>query len=127
MAATTTFNITPLSASDCNPAGALLNTYSECTQVIGGGLEINSISGKLINFTGFTLNEVHIQIYGPQGSIYNCAQYNIKPYATGPTCTCKNPQPSKQWPAGDYCSRAWEYAGDGSYADLSNECIDVHA
>jgi hypothetical protein len=119
--------ITPDSASNCNPAGIELGTWSECTQVIGEGLEINSISGKLINWSPINLTEVHIEIYGPKGTIKNCAQFNLAGGATSPTCTWKNPNSTAQMPAGDYCSRAWEYSGNGSYADLSNECIDVHS
>jgi hypothetical protein len=118
--------ITPESASNCNPAGIELGTWSECTQVIGDGLEINSITGKLINWSQINLSEVHIEIYGPKGTIKNCTQFNLAGGATSPSCTWKNPNQTAQMPAGDYCSRAWEYNGSG-YTDMSNECIDVHS
>ncbi|QAU24023.1 hypothetical protein EO087_08475 [Dyella sp. M7H15-1] len=116
--------VIPRSASDCNPNP--LYAIQQCTQVIGAGLEINSISGTGINWDDYELTELHIEIYGPNGTIANCDQFNLPAYATSPTCTWNNPDPKKQMTAGDYCSRTWMYDGSG-YIDMDSECIDVHS
>jgi hypothetical protein len=117
--------VIPLTGSHCNPDP--LAAATACTTVIGGGLQINAIQGGGFSNYEFTITEVHVEIYGPNGTIHNCTQFDLASYGSVPTCTWKNPQPSKTWPAGDYCSRLWEYTGGGSYADLSNACVDVHA
>jgi len=116
--------VAPDSASNCNPNP--LYVIQQCTQVIGSGLEINAISGTGINWGDTALTELHIQIYGPNGSIQNCTQFNLAAYATSPTCTWKNPNPTKKMTAGDYCSRTWMYDGSG-YINMDSECIDVHS
>ena len=118
-------SIRPQSGADCNSNP--LNAVYQCTAVVGAGLEINSITGSATNNMPYAINDVHIQIYGPQGSIYNCSTFSMGIYGKGPSCVWKNPNPSKQWPAGDYCSRTWQYDGDSYYEALATQCINVFA
>jgi hypothetical protein len=116
--------VSPESASNCNPTP--LKTVTECTTVLGGGLKITQITGIAINNTGSNITDVHIQIYGPHGTIQNCpAQTLLGDDTIG--CTWKNPSPNANETAGDYCSTAWEFIGAGYYVRLSSECIGVHA
>lgn len=115
----------PDSASSCNPDP--FAAVTECTQVIGEGLEVNSLSGKALSNVDYRITEVHIQLYGPHGTIKNCGEFTLNAFATGPTCTWNNPHPETNVTAGDYCSRAWQKVTSGHYTDLSNECIDVHS
>lgn len=113
----------PASATDCNPNP--LTVATECTTVLGSGLKISQITGITINNTSGDVTDVHIQIYGPNGTIQNCPAQTL-PADSTIGCTWKNPNPNATNTAGDYCSKAWEYLGGGYYAALSVECIDVH-
>jgi hypothetical protein len=72
---------------------------------------------------------MHVEIYGPNGLIKNCATFTLGSGlgTHGPTCTWTNPSPNANEPAGDYCSVAWQYLGGNNYAEGAPECIGVHA
>jgi hypothetical protein len=111
------------SATTCHP----ITSLSECTSVAGSGLKITSISGHLYNSTlEVSYSNVHIEIYGPNGLIKNCGQYN-QGFGNGPTCSWTNPHPTANMTPGDYCSEAWQYTYGSGYAPLSTECIGVHS
>jgi hypothetical protein len=123
--AAVTAQVTPDSDASCNPDP--FAAVTECTAVVGEGLEINSIAGAALSNVDYRITDVHIEIYGPHGLIHNCAEFNLGAFATGPTCIWNNPTPKTHVTAGDYCSRAWQKITDNDYIDLSNECIDVHS
>jgi hypothetical protein len=114
----------PASATDCNPTP--LAAVSECTTVLGSGLKISQITGIAISNVDYTITQVHIEIYGPNGLIHNCPNINIGAYDTA-GCTWKNPTPNTNRTGGDYCSEAWEHITGSYYAKLSTECINVHS
>lgn len=116
----------PFSASGCAPDEYPEVLVQQCTQVIGGGLKVDAISGKSINSTDVALNELHVEIYGPDGTIKNCPQFNLPAYRTGPQCNWNNPVPQYDMTPGNYCSRTWQYNGR-DYVVLGIFCIDVHA
>lgn len=117
--------VIPLTGSSCNPD--ILEAASECTTVTGSGLYIDSISGVTFSNVVYTLDDLHIEIYGPQGHIFNCAQFNLGGGGKSEPCLWVNPDGgSLKEPAGDYCSRVWQYNGSG-YTVLSAECVNVHA
>jgi hypothetical protein len=113
----------PESATDCNPNP--LAAVSECTTVLGSGLKISQITGIAISNVDYTITQVHIEIYGPNGVIHNCPNINLPAFDTA-GCTWLNPHPNTNMTGGDYCSTAWEHIAGGNYARLSTECIDVH-
>jgi hypothetical protein len=113
------------SGSGCNPDP--FAAVTECTQVIGAGLEVDSISGGGYSNVDYTITEVHIEIYGPNGHIHNCSQFNLAPFGSMPICRWTNPNPETNVRAGDYCSRSWQQVTPGYYIVLSAECINVHA
>lgn len=113
------------SATDCNPNP--LTTVDECTSVKGTGLYVDSIGGQTFSNVPYNVDAVHIEIYGPHGHIKNCPAFNLGPFGASPVCLWVNPTPHVHVTAGDYCSRAWEYLGGTNYADLSNECVNVHS
>lgn len=109
----------------CNnyPSGA----WANCTTVIGSGLKITSISGYTVNDGTATEKNMHVQIYGPNGTIKNCGTFTLPLGGFGPTCTWTNPSPNATEPAGSYCSVTWQRESDGTYRDSGAECIGVHA
>jgi hypothetical protein len=124
--ATPPLTIVPYSAGPyCNnyPSGA----WANCTTVIGTGLKITSISGFTVNDVNVTEKNMHVQIYGPNGTIKNCGTFSVAGGAFGPTCTWTNPSPNTNEPAGDYCSVTWQLESNGTYQDSGAECIGVHA
>ncbi len=118
-------DVVPFSASGCGPNEYPELQVQQCTQVIGGGLKVDSVSGRAINVTDFALNELHIEIYGPDGTILKCPQFNLPAYRTSPQCNWNNPVPNYDVAAGNYCSRTWAYTGSG-YRNMGSFCIDVH-
>ena len=116
--------IIPRSGTDCNPNP--LAAVSECTTVLGSGLKISQITGIAISNVDYNITEVHIQIYGPKGTIHNCPNITLQAFSTA-GCTWPNPNPNATMAAGDYCSTAWEHIAGGNYARLSTECINVHS
>jgi hypothetical protein len=115
--------VIPRSATNCNPNP--LAAVSECTTVLGGGLKISQITGIAISNVDYTITEVHIEIYGPNGLIHNCPNINLGAFSTA-GCTWLNPHPNTNMTGGDYCSTAWEHIVGSYYARLSTECINVH-
>jgi hypothetical protein len=118
--------VVPFSAGPyCNnyPLGA----WANCTTVNGTGLKITSISGFTVNDSSSTLKNLHVQIYGPNGTIKNCGTFSLAGGALGPTCTWTNPSPNTSEPAGNYCSVTWQLESNGTYRDSGAECIGVHA
>ena len=109
----------------CNnyPTGA----WANCTTVTGSGLKITSISGFTVNDGTATEKNMHVQIYGPNGTIKNCGTFTLPLGGFGPTCTWTNPSPNVSEPAGSYCSVTWQLESDGTYRDSGAECIGVHA
>ena len=109
----------------CNnyPSGA----WANCTTVKGSGLRITSISGYTVNDGTATEKNMHVQIYGPNGTIKNCGTFTLPLGGFGPTCTWTNPSPNATEPAGNYCSVTWQRESDGTYRDSGAECIGVHA
>ena len=118
--------IVPFSAGPyCNnyPSGA----WANCTTVNGTGLKITSISGFTVNDVNVTEKNMHVQIYGPNGTLKNCGTFSVAGGAFGPTCTWTNPSPNTNEPAGNYCTVTWQLESDGTYRDSGAECIGVHA
>jgi len=95
--------------------------------VIGTGLKITSISGFTVNDVNVAEKNMHVQIYGPNGTIKNCGTFTLPAGSTGPTCTWTNPSPNTNETAGNYCSVTWQLESDGTYQDSGAECIGVHA
>ncbi|HZR54320.1 MAG TPA: hypothetical protein VFB06_33075 [Streptosporangiaceae bacterium] len=118
--------VVPFSATGCAPDGYPEVLVQQCTQVIGGGLKVDAISGKSINSSDAALNNLHVEIYGPDGTIKNCPQFNLPAYKTGPQCNWNNPVPQYDVTPGNYCSRTWLYNGR-DYVIMGIFCIDVHA
>lgn len=120
---TFTVNAANASGNGCNtaPTGA-----SECTQVIGSGLKITSITGHLQidDVRVLPLANVHIEIFGPHGLIKNCNEYT-QTGDIGPNCGYKVPNPTANQAAGYYCTEAWQRIFT-LYQPLSTECILVH-
>lgn len=114
----------PESGTDCNPNPVA--TVSECTTVLGSGLKISQITGIAISNVSNNIPQVHIQIYGPKGTIHNCPNITLQAFSTA-GCTWPNPKPNATMPGGDYCSTAWEHIAGDYYARLSTECINVHS
>jgi hypothetical protein len=113
-------------------AGPYCNNYplggwANCTTVIGSGLKITSISGFAVDDAGVQLKNMHVQIYGPKGTLKNCGTFTLNYPTNGPTCTWTNPSPNTNEPAGSYCSVTWQLESDGTYQDSGAECIGVHA
>lgn len=95
----------------------------ECTSVVGSGLKITSISGRLlVDKTGGTY---HIEIFGPHGLIKNCASYKQTTTSFGPWCTFNTADPNVNNVAGDYCSEGWEFEGGTTWRAMATECIGV--
>jgi hypothetical protein len=112
------------SAGACGGGAFGYPYYAVCTDVSGSGLHINYLSGQFFNhYIDSGVNNVHIQLYGPNGTIKNCGQVNVGAQGNGPTCTWS---PNSNEPAGDYCGRAWQWLGGSDYQELAEECIDVH-
>jgi hypothetical protein len=107
----------------CNPDP--FSQVQECTTVVGSGLRISSISGWTVNNTSSTFDNLHIEIYGPQGHLGNCNVFSLGNLATGPTCVWRNPSPLVDRVGGDYCSRVWQLF-NGRYTVGSSECVNVH-
>lgn len=86
------------------------------------GTHIYSLSGWAENLPesiNQSFPDAHIELYGPNGLIKNCA--SVAQWASGewlPTCTWS---PNDTRAAGNYCSRSWSYIGTTWY-DVGNEC-----
>jgi hypothetical protein len=113
----------PYTYTACNPNP--LELANECTTVVGTGLYVDSISGVTFSNVYYDLTKVHIQIYGPHGTIHNCSAFTLHGLGKGPVCLWVNPHPATHVTAGDYCSKAWQQVGSG-YVGLSAECVNVH-
>ena len=118
-------SIVPATGSGCNEF--TLAPWYNCTTVAGSGLKVQSISGYVHNPDDGTLSNMHVEIYGPNGLIQNCATFSVGPDDNGPICKWTNPTPNTNRPAGDYCSVTWQYEGGNSYEEGGPECIDVHS
>lgn len=101
--------------------GGLNGIYRQCTTVIGTGSHITSLSGYAVNGSEPTsLPPVHIELYGPNGLIKNCAQVTLG--AGGRTPTCSWTAPTGPIAVGEYCSEMWIYNYPGNYTDAGNNC-----
>lgn len=109
--------VRPLTGEGCNGL--------ECTEVVGTGLQITSISGAANNTSPLPLNNIHIEFYGPNGLITNTPQFNLPPYSSSGWRTWHNPNPSANMTPGDYCTELWQYV-NGGYTGQS-DCINVRA
>jgi hypothetical protein len=114
--------VRPLSASECNPNPLLAG--SECTVVTGTGTYVDTIGGQFFSQTTVELYKLHIQIYGPGGTIKNCDTFNLEPLGVSDVCLWTNPHPHVHVTQGNYCSRTWELLNGKSFV-VSAECIDV--
>lgn len=114
----------PLTATECNPNP--IQSANECTTVVGTGLYVDHISGTLFSNSLEDLTKIHIQIYGPHGTLHNCAQFTLPALGVSDPCLWLNPTPSVHVTAGNYCSRAWQKIGSAFYV-VSTECVDVHS
>jgi hypothetical protein len=116
----------PRTATNCNPNP--LQSANECTTVVGTGTYVDSISGVTFSNVPYNITRVHIQIYrASDGHTFkNCSEFTLPGFGKGPVCLWVNPTPHVHVPAGDYCSKAWEFTGSG-YVELSAECVNVHA
>lgn len=126
MAATFTLSASPAmaSASACGGGGFNNPYYAVCTDVNGAGLHINSLSGQFFNhYVDTGVKGVHIQLYGPMGTIKNCPEVNVGRQSHGPKCIWS---PNRNEPAGNYCSRAWERLSATNFRQLALVCITVH-
>jgi hypothetical protein len=115
----------PDSATECNPNP--LESANECTSVVGKGLIIEHISGVTFSNVPFAIDRVHIQIYGPNGTLKNCPSFRLPGFGKGKTCLWTNPHPHIKVKAGNYCSKAWEETSTKPvhFTELSAECIKV--
>jgi hypothetical protein len=92
----------------------------ECTQVVGTGLRITSISGKFDNQDGATT--IYIDFYGPDGHITNTGNMTVGSNGSTGWITWHNPNPNFNMTAGYYCTEA--YLSDGT--PIISDCIEVH-
>ena len=98
----------------------------QCTSLKSSGTHIDSLSGwsTHLPFDLLSYPDVHIELYGPAGTIKNCGQItNWEPGDTTPTCTWS---PNDTRAKGNYCSRTWSHDGT-SWLDLANECDPLPA
>jgi hypothetical protein len=127
VAATFTVSATPAMASAGTCAGGGIwgyPYYSVCTDVNGGGLHIDSMSGQFFNhYIDAGANNIHIQLFGPRGTIKNCPAVNVGPRSSGPKCWWS---PNSNEPGGNYCATAWQALGGSNYDRLATACINVH-
>lgn len=115
--------VIPQTATDCNPNP--IQAANECTTVVGTGTYVDSISGQLFSNDLEELTALHIEIYGPNGTIHNCAAFNLAAGGVSEPCLWVNPAPHVHVTAGDYCTKAWQRIGS-TYHVISTECVDVH-
>jgi hypothetical protein len=102
-------------------ADGLDGLIRQCTTVVGTGSHISSLSGYAVNYADPTsLPPVHIELYGPNGLIKNCAQVTLG-YG-GRTPTCKWTAPVGPIATGEYCSETWIYNYPGNYTNAGNNC-----
>jgi hypothetical protein len=106
------------SATVCEPGED--NMWRTCSAVTGSGLTIDSLTGSFENLSNGTVDDMHIELSGPNGLIKNCAQVNVGPLATI-TCTWSPDHTETQ---GDYCATSWHYNGSG-YTSYGEACVDV--
>ena len=95
---------------------------TECTQVIGQGLQITSIGGQVKNATS-TVIKVEVYFSGPNGHITNTGFFNVNPGGVTAWQTWHNPNPTAQMKAGNYCTEAISPQG----LIYSEYCVAVHA
>jgi hypothetical protein len=98
------------------------NLVTQCTSLTSNGTHIVSLSGYANHLAADpdSYPDVHIELYGPNGLIKNCATIaNWQAGDTTPTCTWTGPSGNVK--AGDYCSRTWSEEGT-TFRDLANEC-----
>ena len=93
----------------------------ECTEVVGSGLKVTSISGQFNNGTN-SAETIYIYYYGPKGYITKTANLNVPAQGSTSWHTWHNPNPNANMPAGDYCTEA--YKSNGS--PIISDCIQVH-
>jgi hypothetical protein len=95
--------------------------YEQCTTVIGSGSQITSLSGYAVSYADPTdLPPVHIELYGPNGLIKNCAQVKLGYAGRTPTCSWTAGIGPKVY--GAWCSEAWIYNYPGNYTNIGNNC-----
>jgi hypothetical protein len=96
----------------------------ECTEVVGSGLKITSISGTFKNHAQNPVYDIYIDFYGPGGKYITATATTPEVGANsqyGPF-VWHNPNPTVNMPAGDYCTEGASPGIAGGTAD----CIDVH-
>jgi hypothetical protein len=106
----------------CHPATQ--SFPQPCISTTGTGLYIGTLSGWGNNATLISYQGVHIELYGPNGLIKNCPDFNLSPGYSTPVCSWS---PNHNEPAGTYGQTIWLRTGTNSYRSLSGITVGVHA
>jgi hypothetical protein len=114
--------VQPLTGSGCYSGVGTHDLGQECTEVVGSGLKITSISGEYNNTTPYSAT-VYIDYYGPKGYITKTGNLTVASKASTGYHTWHNPNPNTNEPAGDYCTEAFLVAGNKG---IWSDCIQVH-
>lgn len=107
-------------------SNAFLYDLYLCNDVQGSGLHITSMTASVSSQSDREYDALHIQLYGPAGTIKNCAVFNLD-YSDAYTSPVCGWYPNKNERAGDYCARVWQDNGGGNYTSLLTECVGVHS
>jgi hypothetical protein len=113
--------IQPMTGVGCY-GGIGSSTYQECTQVVGSGLKVTSISGEFNNNGPFPAT-IYIKYYGPKGDITKTGSLTVAPGKSTGYHTWHNPNPTANMTPGDYCTEAF-FAG--TTQGIISDCIEVH-
>lgn len=112
----------PITDSGDGCSASIAGQSQECTEIVGSGLHITSISGTFKNSSSTTYPNVRIFFYGPNGNITSTGYYTGTAEKTLGPFVWRNPNPTANMTPGDYCT---ETAGpDGpNQAD----CVNVRS
>lgn len=111
---------TPDSGNSCSVS--ITGQPQECTEVIGSGLHITSISGTFKNRSSTTYSNVRIRFYGPNGTITYTGYYPGYAGKTLGPFVWHNPNPNANMTPGNYCTQAV-----GDVGVIQSDCIGVHS
>jgi hypothetical protein len=112
---------TPALASASTCENVFFPNYYLCENLSGAGLYINYLhAAATYQETGSV--SIHIEIWGPSGTIKNCSEITIK---DNQTATCQwTPQNNK--PAGSYGFTVWRKLSNG-WGDDGDISVYVHS
>ncbi len=113
--------VRPMTGVGCY-SGTSYGEGQECTEVVGSGLKVTSISGEFNNTTPFTAT-IYIDFYGPNGHITNTGNLTVASGKSTGYHTWHNPNPNANMTPGDYCTEAFLA---GSNLAFWSDCIQVH-